>query len=560
MRNLTIPALVAATLLAACDESPVDPPLASQPPPIAATISDAVHGGGNPHFFFLPPMVESPAPTGTFDGTLDPVVEICVWDGAACGPILARYNSETGPGSETVRMDAADGQYMVSWHTDDVLERFPIEPEAGESYRIRVLVGPSLLGYADVQVVSSGGQLKNVETGEYIPLLDGRTLPIKFRLEEGVLDYADVGAVSSGRWHTCAVRSDGAAYCWGTNEYGGLGVGYRSAPGAVFPTPQKVVGGHQFTAVTTGHYHACAIATDGAAWCWGYNNVGQLGDGTMTSTGTPVLVQGGHEWAELSAGNLVTCGVTTGGDGYCWGYNGRGALGIGSLSYATSTPVPVAGGLSFESISIQYDHACGLTTGGDGYCWGYDWGGQTGQGTTWMDGVLRRPTPARIPGLTFRALDAGWNHSCGVTTSGEGLCWGYNYYGQLGSGSRTGNVPYSVPVPTSVAGDVLFLDITAGAYVSCGLEDGGAGWCWGYNGFGAVGDGTTSPLVRESPTSIAGAHSFVSLSAGHMGACGVTTDAEARCWGQNRYGQVGDGTRVDRTVPTLALDLEPPSS
>jgi len=139
-------------------------------------ISDAAHLG-KPHFYFLPPMVGNPATSGVFDPTLAPRVEVCVLAGTACAGVLTTFSP--GTGSESVRL--SDGHYIVNWHTD----RFDLTPE--ETYRIRVLVQDVELGFADVDLVSSGRELRNVNTNEYIPLLDGRTLPIKFRVEEGFL-------------------------------------------------------------------------------------------------------------------------------------------------------------------------------------------------------------------------------------------------------------------------------------------------------------------------------------------------------------------------------------
>src|SRR5438105_2005896 len=139
-----------------------------QPSPI---VSDAVHSSGKPHFYFLPPMVSNPTTSGTFDAALSPAVQICVMSGSACGATIASYSMISGPGGEKVSI--TDGQYQVSWHTD------LFNLDATKTYRITVLVDNVQLGYADVDVVDSGKELRNVNTNDYIPLLDGRTLPIK---------------------------------------------------------------------------------------------------------------------------------------------------------------------------------------------------------------------------------------------------------------------------------------------------------------------------------------------------------------------------------------------
>lgn len=170
---------VIASFASAC----VSSDLSVQPNPAKPEfhIHDAEHNAGNLHFFFLPPMVSQPAFSGTFDGSLEPTVDICEWTGEACVlPLLAQFTT-TGPGSETVQVVPTEELYTVNWHTN----QFSLDP--AKSYRIRVVVAGAELGHADVDVVASGRELKNVNTGEYIPLEDGRTLPIKFRIEQGAV-------------------------------------------------------------------------------------------------------------------------------------------------------------------------------------------------------------------------------------------------------------------------------------------------------------------------------------------------------------------------------------
>jgi hypothetical protein len=157
----------------------------TQPPELEPSfdISDAAHNSGNEHFFFLPPMVaQPPAFNGAFDATVAPVVQICDWNGTSCvTPILAEFTMTTGPGSETVRLAEAEEHYIVNWHTDE----FGLD--TSKTYRIQVIVSDQTMGYGDVDLVEGGKQLKDVNTDLYIPLKDGRTLPIKFRIEEGAL-------------------------------------------------------------------------------------------------------------------------------------------------------------------------------------------------------------------------------------------------------------------------------------------------------------------------------------------------------------------------------------
>lgn len=168
--------LFAAFALAACHEGPTQADSDRSSP--LFEIKDAVHSGGNQHFFFLPPMVSNPVTSGTFDDSREPVVEICQL--SLCGTsTVATFTTTTGPGSETVRVNTLDEYYIVNWSTTDGV--------LGETYRIQVSVSGTELGYADVTLVS-GGSMKNAKRQDVIPLKHGRTLPIKFRIEEGAVE------------------------------------------------------------------------------------------------------------------------------------------------------------------------------------------------------------------------------------------------------------------------------------------------------------------------------------------------------------------------------------
>jgi hypothetical protein len=193
-------ALLVATLAVACEHAPMVPDVQS-----LFAISDGAHGG-NLHFYWLPPLVPEPNATGVFDATLSPVVRICEWDGTSCTLVLAEYTRNTGPGSETVRLVSEDEHYIVKWHTNE----FALDADA--TYQIEALVDGFVLGTAGVDVVSNGGAMKNVDTDEWIAMPDGRTLPIRFRIEEGAvpssfsstsvaLDGVD-DAVDMGQAHT----------------------------------------------------------------------------------------------------------------------------------------------------------------------------------------------------------------------------------------------------------------------------------------------------------------------------------------------------------------------
>jgi alpha-tubulin suppressor-like RCC1 family protein len=355
--------------------------------------------------------------------------------------------------------------------------------------------------------------------------------------------FAQVPRINSGGYHTCGLTSTGAAYCWGRNDYGQLGDGTTTNR----TSPVPVAGGLTFQALAAGGYHTCGLTASGAAYCWGSNQYGQLGDGMQTDRGSPVAVAGGLTFQALSAGDYHTCGLTASGAAYCWGNNSVGQLGDGTTN-SRSRPVAVAGGLTLRALSAGSDHTCGLTASGAAYCWGYNSYGQLGDGST-----TNRTSPVAVAGgLTFQALSAGDYHTCGLTSTGAAYCWGNNAYGQLGDGTTT-----SRSSPVAVAGGLTLRALSAGSAHTCGLTASGAAYCWGLNGDGQLGDGTTTS--RSSPVAVAGGLTFQALSA-RFHTCGLTPSGAAYCWGNNAYGQLGDGTTSNRTTPVAVLSFSPPAA
>src|SRR6266566_750235 len=255
-----------------------------------------------------------------------------------------------------------------------------------------------------------------------------------------------------------------------------IGCGGGTGPSAVSSPP--------FAAVSAGGRHTCGVTAASAAYCWGYNGFGQLGDGTTTDRWTPVRVAGGVSFAAVSTGIGHTCGVTTAGAAYCWGHNASGQLGDGTTT-SRSTPRLVAGGGSFAAVRADFSHTCGLTATRAAYCWGDNTSGQLGDGTT-----TSRSSPVLVAapgGVSFAAVSGGGEvfHTCGVTAAGAVYCWGNNFFGQLGDGTTTDRSS-----PVLVAGGVSFAAVSAGWRHTCGVTAAGAAYCWGDNTSGQLGDGT----------------------------------------------------------------------
>ena len=308
----------------------------------------------------------------------------------------------------------------------------------------------------------------------------------------------------------------------------------------------------RYRSIVAGTMHACDIASGGIAWCWGLaGNEGRLGDGRTGTTVTspaPVRVSGDLRFAQLAAYGRHTCGLTTEGRAYCWGYNGWGQLGAGVSANQVPTPTAVSGGHTFRSITIGAEHSCGVTTDGRTLCWGYNASGQLGTGAT-----ASRDVPVAVSGSeTFASVDAGTAFTCGVSASAAGYCWGFGGLGQLGDGGRISGGGTFVTAPQLVVGDLRFRAISAGDQHACGVTTAGAAYCWGSSPeqLGAGGG-----LESSRPVAVAGGLTFRAVAAGYAHSCGVTTGDEVWCWGSNRYNQLGvpGGNASNRPVRAGAI-------
>jgi alpha-tubulin suppressor-like RCC1 family protein len=381
--------------------------------------------------------------------------------------------------------------------------------------------------------------------------------------------------VTAGGTHSCGVTlhsSGDVAYCWGANEYGQLGIGITRGPEhcggpACSTKPVAVARGLAFRLVSAGGVHTCGITTDDVAYCWGRNESGELGTG---STGgfscfglciaRPVRVAGGLAFRQLSAGESHTCGVTTDDVAYCWGNNNSGELGDGSLT-SRARPVRVAGGLRFRHVNAEgQSHTCGVTTNDMAYCWGASYLGQLGNGTSTgpepcLNSVLACSTkPVRVVGgRAFVRVNGGLSYTCGFTTQNVAFCWGLNVFGELGNGTTIGpetcdGSPCSTK-PVRVVGGLRFSRINAGGGQACGVTTNQLGYCWGDNTYGQLGNGSyTGPedcagaACSTRPVRVVGGLPFQGIQAGERHSCGLTPNKVGYCWGSNASGQLGSGT------------------
>ncbi|MBI3494484.1 hypothetical protein HY004_00680 [Candidatus Saccharibacteria bacterium] len=405
--------------------------------------------------------------------------------------------------------------------------------------------------------------------------------------------------IVGGLGFACAL-SNGKVYCWGLNDSGQLGdnsttnrssptpvyVGTSGSPGALY--------GRYVTDIAAGGGHVCVIA-DGGVFCWGYNGSGRLGDGTQTTRLAPVVVPSlapsqAYNATRITAGGYHTCAIAQA-TAYCWGRNGEGQLGNGSSSnanspfnpnqgqpasdaYYSATPVTVTDSTYLATeISAGSNHTCAVIDS-RAYCWGGTSntasGGRLGNGVSGngTNSIYRQVVRANSGDALYQKLvtsvSAGASQSCAIA-EGKAYCWGYNAVGEVGDGTTTTR---SVPVAVSTSGSSalpstavvtsIAMGIFTGGpseYTTCAVATGKA-YCWGKNNQGQLGNGTNTDSAFPVAVSAGGVFSgknVTSVMPGSPFTCSIA-NGRAYCWGDNSYGQLGNGTTTDTNIPYRVND------
>jgi alpha-tubulin suppressor-like RCC1 family protein len=346
-------------------------------------------------------------------------------------------------------------------------------------------------------------------------------------------------ALAVGGQHACAV-TDTATRCWGAGSEGQLGIGLTPAD----TTPVPLSGAPEFILLTGGSSHTCGLDGAGAAFCWGSNADGQLGISSgltqcpLPCATTPQPVAGDLRFRSLAAGADHTCGITTGGAAFCWGLNDLGQLGTTGTTETcldgpcARIPAEVETAKRFTAVTAALNHSCALESGGVAYCWGFQAGTTAGGNRI----PQYRPQVVAVPGgIAFRQISAGGWHTCGVALSGSAYCWGID---ALGAGPSV----LESDEPVAVGDGHRFKAVYSAGSTSCGLDLGGVAYCWGPNSNGAVGTEPTGSTVRfDLPTPVSGGLHFVSLAPGQSTYCGITTAEMIACWGRGTSGELGTG-------------------
>ncbi|KDD73669.1 hypothetical protein H632_c1944p0, partial [Helicosporidium sp. ATCC 50920] len=378
--------------------------------------------------------------------------------------------------------------------------------------------------------------------------------------------------------------------CWGLNGNGQLGNNsvQNSAKPVAAPNITTAI------AVSAGMYHTCAVeASTSALYCWGFNGNGELGNNSTSQKLVPTITTGSpQQWTDVSAGVSMTCGVGAGGS-YCWGKNDVGQLGYNSLGANCLVPILVFGGDLMVKVNAWGSTGCAVKNGYIPVCWGAGDKGQIGNGSTTAINLM--PYISNVPGGKVTSIVSSGQHVCAtVPDSGQLYCWGSNENGSLGIGESSGikTTPELVPlqpltlsakgdntlaivpvrhspptsglvawgsnqdrqlgtgvynpayvdVPVSIDLPNVY-EVAAGAFFSCALADPTeqALYCWGLNNFAQLGLNFVSVNVAV-PYLVS--NSVAAVSPGYRHACLVYNADLAlppRCWGDNSWGQLGNG-------------------
>ena len=447
-------------------------------------------------------------------------------------------------------------------------------------YSLQFSAQISALGYA--QVLKSDGTVEKTYTSVQKKAI---TWPTEV-----------VGQMSaSGSHRTCALVTY-TVYCWGYNAYGQLGDGRYLGTGDIEQgssidslVPVKVhkaagvMAGKQIVKIFAAQHHNCALSSDGLMYCWGFNNVGQLGTGDMTDSPVPVQVGGalaGKTITDIGGTNSASCAIAEG-KIYCWGTNANGVTGRNTTSGSTLTPSLVTASNTATTLATSYTATALSTSGsrsktmcaivsGKAYCWGDNNNGSVGNGTT--SSSVTVPTKVTdtgvLSGKTVTAISqdgyvssgsGGYPHVCAIA-DGAAYCWGDNNSGQLGDNSTTDRSSPVAVVTSGVLSGKTIEDIQSGLNHTC-VRANSAAYCWGNNGSGQLGDGTnTQRIVPVAAAQQAGkltSSNVLAIGGGSNRGCAVVTDGRTFCWGLNGQGQIGDGTTTNRNVPTESLFLRP---
>lgn len=472
--------------------------------------------------------------------------------GAFAGVCLSLAASAWGatPTTPSLRISAGDAHVLAlkadgtvrAWGSDD-FGQLGIGTPISSPLPVQVAGIPTIsaiaAGFAFTVAVDAGGNVWTWGGNAFGQLGDGTTADRA--TPKMVPGLGGVTAVAAGEAFVVALKSDGSVWTWGSNGSGQLGT---NNPAGQTTSPAQVGGLPKIVAVAVGSYHALAVASDGSLWVWGYNNDGELGDGTYNNSPVPEKNLGISGVVAVDGGQTHSLAVKSDGTVWAWGNNGNSQLGDGTTTLRL-TPVQTLNIANATSVAAGGFYSMARTADGKVWAWGNNYAGNLGTGSETDDVAV--PVMAQVSGAT--KIAAGSDFSLAIVNGGTLTAWGDNSSGQIGDGSTTErDSPVSVSAP---AGN--FVAIAGGDQHSVALRSDGTVWAWGGNstgqlGYGAVDTHTTAQAVIGITGTV------VAIAAGGLNSSALTSDGKLWVWGYNSDGQLGNGFTAPLSTPVTIYD------
>ena len=498
-----------------------------------------------------------------------PAVQVTDSSGLPVQFVTVHFSTAVGSGQLTDSVQTTDGEGVAtvgSWTLGGELGMNRLLASVNGLPRVEFHATGTSGPAASLEVVSGDGQtglVGSILDGISFLLTDAHGRPVSIPTQAAFQVFRGAGIIGSPEATT---EPDGTLRLprWTLGPVGGV----NEVRVTVAGVPPIVVSaravGFALRNVVAGGNHSCGLSAEGAAYCWGDNVAGQLGDGTTTSRARPVAVTGGDDFIALAAGDRHTCGLRVDHSIVCWGANESGQLGNGTIAPSTA-PTEVAGGQTFDALAASGDHSCAISSEASArvFCWGSNGSGELGNGSlSPSSSPLPILTVGNVVTTTGGPLALSATATCVLAHSDEGgdivhlaSCWGRVYHSD---GSTTTTL-----TPTVFSSALNAYSIAAGGEHFCAVEAdltgftlGGAVYCWGRDALGAgLGAPSDVPLHALDRTSTDDRFGFLALGGAHS--CVSWRSRGAQCWGENGAGQLGSGTTDDQQTPGPVI-AEPP--